>query len=221
MTPEHEKQLLERIRQACNRPGGTIRGLQDSHRFLDHVARHAFGKRKRLPWPLLATLWFYRTLLYCHIHFSWITRGAHIDLATYRERERALKFGATFGRHTDEAGREWAMDVIDKRGISFSDAALLIWSRTLDVTRRKVFFGHWNWISGIVQMTPVYLLIFVGIGVGGCCAIPFAEKVTKIAALLVLTTILATYYKAQSFDVFKAGRTYLALNGLGIRPTVL
>lgn len=217
--PDREKELLKILRETSKIPASKMHGAWDRYRFSRFIRSRLPRNRANRPWLFLACVWFYRLCLYWHeIKSSKEKSNSDVLLSRRLERMEGLRFAVQYGRYATEDERSWAFHTIERLGINCFDAPVLVWSRTLHLRERAIYFGHWNWISGIVQLTPVYILAVTCISLALCCNLEPFEKSFQISITLAMMLFLYKFTEAQSFNVYRIGSKYFHSHGFGIKP---
>ena len=139
-------------------------------------------------------------------------------LDAQKEKVIRYKFAAIFGKPANSDERAWTFEQLSKFKVDFFDAPFLVWSGTINFKRRRIFYGHWDWIMGVISMGPVYLLIIGVICTCMCGCMPPFEKAVRVTVYLAEIIFAFDIYKAQSFDVFKVGSKYFKPDGLRLSP---
>lgn len=125
-----------------------------------------------------------------------------------------------FGRLADTSQRAWCRAEIERLGIAYFDAPILVWSRTIDYRRRRIYFGHWDWIVGVLSMLQVCFLMFMTLAICLCPCVATEDKVLYGMAYAMLTVYVFQKYKGKTFDVYKIGTKYFKSQGWTLTPTL-
>lgn len=131
------------------------------------------------------------------------------------ELRQSLRFGSCFGRMANASQRMWCQAQIEHLGITYFDAPILVWSCTIDFRRRRIYFGHWDWILGLLQMYQVGFLVFAALATCLCPDLKPYEKAIYASVYGAIIVFVFKLYKGSSFDVYRVGLSISVLKDGG------
>lgn len=218
---EDQDRLVELLEKSLQRQSATFSSDMHDAVSFEHVVMEKMADAwVARPWMMCLFMFFFRAMLsFQERRLETIIQVPSPQFEAQRERVAKLRFAARYGRLANASQRIWCITQLERYGISHFDAPFLIWSGTLQLTKRRVFFGHWDWISGFFIMTPVYFLVLCAIATFMCECMSLSTKAFSAMVYFGEIVILFKFYKSQSFDVYKIGSRYFKAQGWGFTPS--
>ncbi|WP_332854849.1 hypothetical protein [Duganella sp. S19_KUP01_CR8] len=219
--PNDQKQLVQLLTKAVRRAGTFTTDTRDVANFKDLVMSPLADASTARPMEMRMLMLFFRAALWLQGFWLAVHPCASTSQLQYHDELRqALRFGVRFGRMAGASQRAWCQREIERLGITYFDAPILVWSRTIDFRRGRICFGHWDWIIGLLAMYQVFFMIFMTVVTCMCpCFQPY-DKVIYGAGYLTCVAFLFQFHKGRTFDVYTVGRRYFKARGWGFTPAI-
>lgn len=210
LDPKSERRFLEQFRRSVKSSGEyTTDSIAHFHQDLEESM-----ERASLPWVMRLALAFYRSRLRAYKRrVAEMPAPSPDALDTQNERIESLRFAAHYGLPGNAEERTWCLQQIDRYGIAPPDARFLVWIRTVNIRRRRIVFGHWDWILGIVMMFLILLQFGYAILFALVPNAPPLLKAVLTTGYWAMGCGAFSFYKSSTFDVFRIGLRYFRPNG--------
>lgn len=211
---ETQEELIKMLEKSVARTEVLSPDSNHKSKFVADVMEEMEEASEARPWLMCLTLLFFKAMVYFHERHRNPNGNVKSEMR-YEERRLALTFAAKYGRMASSSERTWCLDdVANANRMSPFDVPFLIWSGTLQFQSKEIVFGHWDWMSGVFKMLPVYLLVLAATTASLCCQTPPHTKMFTIMVALAGAIFLFNFYKSITFAVFKIGSRYFKAKGL-------
>lgn len=219
--PRDQEQLVKLLAKAARHAGTFTAEPRDVASFTDLAMRPLAVASMARPAEMRMLMFFFRAALWLQVCWLAFRPCASISQQQYHDELRqALQFGARFGRIGNAMQRKWCQAEIERLGVTYFDAPILVWSRTIDLHRRRIYFGHWDWITGWLAMCQVFFMIFMTVVTCMCpCFQPYAKVIFGVG-YSAITILLFQFHKGRTFDVYAVGKKYFEARGWGFTPVI-
>lgn len=219
--PSDQEKLIQLLAESTRLADDFCRKPRDVAHIEDHVMQSMNHVWIARPLGMRIRMFFFRAALLLQsvwLRFFPCTSTSWNQI--HGELRQALEFGRRFGRMANASQRYWCQGEIERLGITHFDAPIMVWSRTIDFRRRQIYFGHWDWIVGVLFMYQVGVLILTVLSVCLCPCFQLDEKILYSMVYGTITVFIFKLYKGSSFDVYAIGNKYFQARGWRLTPAI-
>ena len=139
---ESQEKIIALLKKAVN--GQHIdHDLKNVEEFSRHITERMVKGMGVRPWLMKLFMMCFRVVAYFHERrLSQLSGASAAEFAAQAERVKRYRFASIFGAVANAEQRAWVAEQITQFKIDFFDAPFLVWSRTLNFKRRRIYFGH-------------------------------------------------------------------------------
>ncbi len=205
--PESELHLLEQLEKST-KSGGQF-SIDNIASFNRKWYAHLSDNMAPRPWLMSATVFFYQKRL--QFYEKRLTVNPPVstnDRIAQTEHIESLRFAIHYGRRGNAEQRTWCSQAINAYRIAQLDAPFLVWNRVINLRRRTIVFGHWDWIFGVCMTLPALEFFLLAlISALGSNALSIAQAMLTMVFLAISWGIFDLFI-SSSFRVFRVGSRY-------------
>lgn len=226
-SPDTEKQLITLLEQVMENEEKVSYSNFDAERLSERYLSGIANRLKSRPWILRVALWGFRVRLnLAERALAKLRMENDHDLAHKAslaiDKIEKLKFASIFGRMANADDRAWCHWQITLHHISLLDAPFLIWIGTINFKKRRIYFGHWDWIFGYLSGGLVLLGLMTPLIIVALAFLRMPEMPVFCSFLITinvtLITLITQVWFCHTFKAFSVGVQYFAPNKLSYRP---
>ena len=133
-------------------------------------------------------------------------------IAAQKERVESLQFASIYGQLLNFEDRAWCMEIYERFNIPPYAAAYLTWGMMICPRQRKIYYGYWDLLFGLVMTLP--LIVPISFALCICMSTNTLETKTITLMLEFMQIVISfKFAKALTFDMYRVGSKYFTRNG--------